>query len=377
VTFQILVDVAFSTDPGSTPGTWTDLSSRRRGTLDIRYGRRTETAQIPAGTCQVTFDNRDFVLDPHSTTSPHYPNIIPMRQIRVRAVHNLVTYPLFYGFIEGWTPLRPSPSDHMVEVRAVDGFKWLGLHEQDLDLPRQKSGARINDLLDLVGWPAGQRNIQPGQVTLEPVEKVGGRILRQLWDTADSEDGQFYIGPDGTAIFQDRHHRLDLDGTMTPTVTVDGFEYRETEPPVDDEHLFTSGRVELRDGSSFQYVEPSAEAKFGERVWKQYDPDLTAVEADTLAAWAVVRWSQPHARIDHLALDAAVALPKLAPRNLGDLVGVSWPGSTVNAVLEQVRHRIRGVRWETTWSLSPWHGEGPWLIWDTAGSHWDDAKWTP
>lgn len=97
----ITVECAFTTAPLTTPGAWTDLTAYVRG-IDINRGRNHELVRSQAGTCSVRLKNTDRRFDPSNTAGPYYPNVIPMRRIRVRAVHNAVTYDLFQGYVENW-----------------------------------------------------------------------------------------------------------------------------------------------------------------------------------------------------------------------------------------------------------------------------------
>jgi hypothetical protein len=46
MTYTITVEVAFGTDPLTTPGTWTDVTSYLKG-FEIRRGKSHELAPVP------------------------------------------------------------------------------------------------------------------------------------------------------------------------------------------------------------------------------------------------------------------------------------------------------------------------------------------
>lgn len=83
----ITVEVALTTDPGATP-TWTDLSARFRS-FNVNRGRQRELDRFGAGRCRITLANEDRALDPTYAASPYYPNVVPMRRVRIRT-----TWPL-------------------------------------------------------------------------------------------------------------------------------------------------------------------------------------------------------------------------------------------------------------------------------------------
>jgi hypothetical protein len=374
-----------------TAGVWTDLSSRIRltGTEQIEAqlgGRVHEQDRISAGVCTLYLNNHDRALDPTHEGSTFWPNVRPLKQARLTCTYASTVYPVFRGFIEAWTPRWQPKEDAYVHVRLVDGFKKLAYPDITYDREPETSGARINAHLDEVSWPAALRDVAAGVVTLTEAERYGTPILDAIRDSADAEQGDFFFGPDGKATFHDRHHRLDLDGTMTAEVTVDEQDFRQVDPPWDEEYVQNEGRVELEDGQIFLYQDATSITEFDVRSWRLFDVALSPAEAFTVAQWRVIRFAQPHLRIGELTLNGGTSVQvqtQVLERKFGDLIRVERTppggGSKISELfnLERVTHRVGQKTWETVWELSPWHGAGPWLIWDTAGSHWDDAKWTP
>lgn len=128
------VEVAFGTDPLSDPGggAWTDITAYCRG-LSIRRGRTHELGRTQAGTLDLRLRNTDRRFDPSNAAGPYYPNLLPMRHVRVRATVGVTTYEVFRGYVEDW-PQEWSPrpvkgtGDAQVKVRAVDAFKLLNLY---------------------------------------------------------------------------------------------------------------------------------------------------------------------------------------------------------------------------------------------------------
>lgn len=110
---------------------------------------------------------------------------------------------LYNGF------LGPYASDHLLGgMNDWDDFQVA------LNLPEELTGARVNRLLDFVGWPADLRQIADGTFTiaakdlnsLDPDFEL--TILDEITQVANSELGLFYIRGDGTAVFEDRTTRV-------------------------------------------------------------------------------------------------------------------------------------------------------------------------
>ena len=126
VTFT--VQVAFDTaDPLTTSPTWTDVTAyvlevtTRRG----RWDRLTQ--RYDAGTCVVKFDNSDRRFDPLYSSGPYYGDLVPMKQLRVRAEYASTTYEVWRGFVQGWPQeWDPNfPTWSTCTVTAVDAFGYL------------------------------------------------------------------------------------------------------------------------------------------------------------------------------------------------------------------------------------------------------------
>lgn len=120
------VSIAFATsDPMTASPSWTDVTSDVRG-VRIRRGRTDETQRFSPGTCSVTLNNRDRQYDPQYASATYVGNLYPMRQLKVEAVWNSTTYPMFRGFIEGWPQsYNESNKDAVVELVANDAFELL------------------------------------------------------------------------------------------------------------------------------------------------------------------------------------------------------------------------------------------------------------
>lgn len=172
------VELAFTTDPLGVPGAWTDVTDYVRA-FSTRRGRNHELGKTSAGVATITLDNRDRRFDPTYTSSPYYPNVVPMRHVRIRATYLAVTYPVFYGFVEDWGQTWPEPAantqgDAVIEMQAVDAFK-------------------VFSMLRLTAYPAAVA--EDGPVAYYPLtEGVAGPAI----DVAGENPGTY----EGTVLFE-------------------------------------------------------------------------------------------------------------------------------------------------------------------------------
>lgn len=119
-----IVEIAFASAPNVANPVWTDVTPYVRS-IQTKRGRNDELDQYQAGTCSVVLDNRDRRFDPLHSGSPYAPNVVPRKQLRVRATYGATTYPVFRGFIEGWPQEYEADADATVSITAVDPLAWL------------------------------------------------------------------------------------------------------------------------------------------------------------------------------------------------------------------------------------------------------------
>lgn len=144
------VEVAFPTDPGATP-TWTDVSAYLVG-FSVHRGRPDELSGFNAGQATITFANEDRRFDPSYTSSPYYPNVVPMRRIRIRATYNAVTYDVFNGYVSNWQQQYQPPQAATCVVAATDAFKVLN----SITLPRSVYVYEVTPDAPVLWWSLGE-----------------------------------------------------------------------------------------------------------------------------------------------------------------------------------------------------------------------------
>jgi hypothetical protein len=135
-----------------------------------------------------------------------------MRQIRLTAVVSATTYRLWTGYVSAWQPVWDTAFTADCRVDCVDLFDILA----NVTLPEgtrdsELSSDRVSWVLDQANVPAADRTISTGQTTLPALTVTAGSepsCLSHLQDVGDSELGAFFAGPDGNAVFFDRHRVL-------------------------------------------------------------------------------------------------------------------------------------------------------------------------
>lgn len=122
---QCRVYVAFGDGPLVASPTWTEVTQWAREVRTQR-GRQNELDDFAAGTATVVLDNRDRRFDPDYSAGPHYGNLKVRRQVKIEAVHDAVTYPVFRGVVQAWSQAWPLMGrDSTCTMQCADLFALL------------------------------------------------------------------------------------------------------------------------------------------------------------------------------------------------------------------------------------------------------------
>jgi hypothetical protein len=370
-------------DPLSTPTWVADITSYVRS-WSTQRGTQRELQRVEAGTASITLDNRSGRFTPQNTSSPYYPNLLPMRRIRIRATWNSVTYPIFQGFVEAWPATFPSGVDQVVEVSLVDGFKVLSLATISSSLSSQLSGARVGAVLDLVNWPAADRSIATGISTVPAVTPTNQSALDHLQSIEHAEGGRLFMSRDGKVVFVDRTPGA-APSFSGRTWTDDGsgvMSYRDIALVFDDQLIVNDARLTRDNGTEQVASSASSKTRYGTRSLVESGIQLsTDNEVRDLAQELVGKYDEPVLRIEGLADNAMghELWGSVLGRELRDrvLIVKNPVGSSVlsqDSYIEGIAHDAPGGgEWRTTLRVSPAISEAV-FIWDT--SRWDiDTVW--
>lgn len=127
----LILEWSPTTSPAQAP-VWVDITSRLRR-FSISRGRRNWLSTMNPGTATFDLDNTDLAgtstagpFTPSNSSAANYPNMVPGKRVRLRAVAGGITYPRFSGFTVGY-PTSWKNTDSQVTFDCVDGLGLLSL----------------------------------------------------------------------------------------------------------------------------------------------------------------------------------------------------------------------------------------------------------
>lgn len=177
--------------------------------ITTKRGRQAEADQFQTGTLTMRIVDQNGDFNSQNVNSPYYLLLSPMRKVAITATYASVTYPVFSGFITSYTTTTPQNATDVVytTITAVDAFR-LAQNAQISTVPGtsagQLSGARINNLLDEIAWPASMRDIDAGLTTMQADPGTARTALGAMQTVETSEYGALYVDASGSFVFQDR-----------------------------------------------------------------------------------------------------------------------------------------------------------------------------
>ena len=351
-------------DAATTP---VDVSSKVNS-VQIRRGRDRVLDRHEAGTCTFVMTDLDGTFDPDNGT--YAGEILPMRQVQIKGVHDGTTYVLFSGFIEEWD-YRYSPGENAatITVTAVDAFRILNLADVTAVAGAASgdlTGVRIGEILDEISWPSSMRNVSNGITTCQADAGTTRDVLSAIQTVVDTELGAFFITATGVTKFMDRNDIVKAHGS-TPTVFSDvsgtsDILYQGLDFALDETILANDVTVTAEGGTAQNVVDATSVTSFFQR-----DLNRTGLLMDTDAdalqqATAILNARKdPELRIASIDLDVSseddARITAAMSTEFFDPITVTRTqpgGGTVTRTLsvQGISHSITPTSWTTTLSTA-------------------------
>lgn len=297
-------------------------------------GKSRELGRYDAGQASVNFQNRTRAFDPTFEDSPFFGQIVPRRQIRI-SVDEEVQY---LGIIQDWNISYDAGGQSIASAQALDSFSFLAGLELEADtFGEELSSARVNRVLNEIGWSPSARDISTGRATLEESEITDGtNALSYLQLAARSEPSDFFISKSGDITLLPRNIPFSDDGLLFSETG--GIPYKTISVIYGSELLYnrvtttsTAGEVTESDLTSI--------GTYGERDFNEATLLSSTGQLRDLADALVSQYAEPELRIEGLTIDLRSISPSqrtsLLGLELGNIVQVQFTPNDIPPAIDR------------------------------------------
>ena len=336
--------------------------------IATRHGRDRMFEEYLPGDATIEF--LDFTGDwnPANTSSPYYPNILPMRQVQVYTTYSGNSYFIFSGYITSWDyQWADQSADYAtVTVQCVDAFRLLQLANittvagaANKDLP----GERINLILDEIGWPSSLRDIDMGDTELENDPGDSRSALAAIQTIEQSDLGAFFIAHDGTAVYYDRARLSQKAAGTAYQFNDDGtnIAYQDIDINFDETELANQVTLTRLSGQPQTASDATSIANYFLRSYERSGLMMETNATALVRAGQILNYRKnPRIRIDSLTLDMSSVSNRVEPGlalEVGDPIIVTKNmanGSdlTLRLTIQGHTSDITPERWTTTFTTA-------------------------
>jgi hypothetical protein len=335
--------------------------------IDTRKERNLFQDKYLAGTATVRILDQNGDWNPQNTSSPYFPNLVPLRSIIIEANYSGTVYPIFKGYIQEYLYTYPKDQEiGYVDLICTDAFRLIfnsNVTTVTDAVAGQDTGTRVDKILDTIGWPSSARSIMTGNTLCQADPATTRSALAAIETVTFTEQGAFYFDKAGNAVFKDRDF-VYQSGTATPTVFSNAtgstaIPYAGITFALDDKTIVNSATV-TRTGGSPQTAsnQDSINKFFLHSITANEMLMQTDQEALNLASNFVASRKDTTLRIETITLDlvtlgygagvtAALGLDYFDPMQI---TNVNVAGTTIVKTLQcqGIAHSITPNTWRTT-----------------------------
>jgi len=323
--------------------------------IQIRRGRNISRDTYEAGTCTVRIYDQTGRFNPQNTSSDLFGFLTPLRKLRISATYLGVTHYLFSGYTTDYIYTYDQAENiSYVDINASDAFRLLAMAAITSvtgQAAGQDTGTRIDKILDTVDFPVSMRTLDTGDSLTQADPATNRTPLAAIKNCETSEQGAFFINPEGNAVFKNRSNTISSAGA-TPLAfnQSNGIPYKNLIFAFDDKLIVNKSTVTRVGGSPQTYTDAASLAEYFPHVVNFSDLVVqTDTEAANIAAIYVGTRSTTSIRIDQMSVD--LYDPLVPNGTMLDLdyfdnvviTNIQPDGSTIVKNLQ-----IQGVNWEIT-----------------------------
>jgi len=285
--------------------------SNQVDSIQTSRGRNAQADQFQTGQLSLRIVDQNGDFNPQNPSSPYAGLLNPMRKVQITATYSAVTYPIFSGFITGYSTTTPKFTGDVVytTITAVDAFR-LAQNAQISTVTGatagQPSGTRISKILDAIGWPASMRDIDTGLTTMQADPGTPRTALEAMQTVELSEYGSLYVNASGEFVFQDRAFTT---SSVNATAVVfndngTGIEYFNAVWLLNDVLIYNSAQITRSGGTTQNAINQASIDKYFVHSYNQQNllMETDAVALDYARAYVASR-AETSTRCDAITLD--------------------------------------------------------------------------
>lgn len=344
---------------------WTDVSEYVLEGLRFRRGATRSQGpfwRYEVGTATVQLDNLDGRFDPLNLSGPYVSagasEIRPNLPVRIRATLDGTTETMWVGVVDSVELDYASVTYSTVELRCVDGVAFL----QAADFAELSTAvgagdtarARLDRILDHVGWPAAQRDLDPVTMSTMQATTLAASAWADVLLTADSDAGYVWIDRDGRLVYRTRGAIPTLPSlTFSSSSSTAGKDYVGVTISRDVAQVFNTVSLARKESTAVTVEDVDAQASIGQvRGYSRSDLICeTDDQVGDVASWILAVYSELQTRVEEIVLrppaDTALLSAgdwwELLRLEMGDVVRVVH--ATPDGRDVDVNAVVRGLEW--------------------------------
>jgi len=338
----------------STPNLVINLTDITRQ-IQISRGRSISRDTYEAGTCTVRIYDQTGRFNPQNPSSDLYGYLTPLRKLRISASYLGVTYYLFSGYTTDYVYTYDQAENiSYVDINATDAFRLFNMSTITTvtgQAAGQDTGTRIGKILDTVDFPLTMRSIDTGNSMTQADPATSRTTLSAIKNVETSEQGAFFINPEGNAVFKNRSNTISsASGTPIAFNQTTGIPYKSLVFAFDDKLIVNKSTVTRIGGTPQTYIDTASLAEYFPHVVNFSELVIqTDADAANIAAIYVATRADTTIRIDSMIVDlydTDVPSDTMLDLDYFDnvvITNVQPDGSTIVKNLQ-----IQGVNWQIT-----------------------------
>ena len=323
--------------------------------ITINRGRSIMRDTYEAGTAVVRVLDPDSYFNPQNTSSPYYGYLTPLRKLRVAATTSSGQKFLFSGYTTEYRYHYPiNQETAYVDIYCADAFRLMQLASVSTISGAnsvQSTGTRIGKILDQMSFPSNMRTLDTGDSLCQADPGTSRSGLDALKNAEFSEQGAFYINPNGTAIFKSRSNvQKSIASTPIEFNQTTGIPYANLVFAFDDKLIINQATMTRYGGTAQFYQNATSVARYFPHAQNQSNLVIdTDAAAANIAATYVATRQETTIRIDQMKvnlLDPLVPTDTMIGLDYFDVLSITNTqpdGSTIHKVLQ-----CQGLKWEIT-----------------------------